>query len=277
MDEQFSQILEQVLTVLATYGLDVLAAFVILFAGWWFSNWTRRFLQNRLTKSGKLDLMLVSFASSFVKYAILAFTITAVLNQFGVQTTSLVAVLGAAGLAIGLALQGTLSNVAAGVMLLVFRPFRVGDFVEVAGVGGTVKDVSLFITEMSSPDNIQITIPNGQIWGNVIRNYSINDTRRLDLAVGVGYSSGLNHAFKVIQEAMKKDPRILMDPAPSTMLTSLGASSLDLTVRCWTKTADYWAVRFDLLKAVKETLDAEGIEIPFPQQVSYQYRMEKKA
>jgi small conductance mechanosensitive channel len=153
----------------------------------------------------------------------------------------------------------------------------VGDFVDVAGVSGTVKEVSLFITEMSTSDNIQITIPNGQIWGNVIRNYSINSTRRMELSVGIGYGSNLDHAFRVIRETMEKDPRILKDPAPVIALTNLGASSLDLTVRCWTKTADYWPARFDLLKAIKETLDAEGIEIPFPQQVSYEYKMEKKA
>lgn len=273
MDAQAAKIVDQIVTALATYGLDVVAAFVILFIGWWFAGWTRRFLHKRLSHSGKLDLMLVGFAASFVKYAILIFTIIAVLSQFGVQTTSLVTVLGAAGLAIGLALQGTLSNVAAGVMLLIFRPFRVGDYVEVAGVAGTVQEVSLFLTEMSTPDNIQITVPNGQIWGNVIRNFTVNDTRRIDLVVGVSYSSRLEQAFNAIRRTMAEDSRVLSNPEPTVALSGLGASSLDLTVRCWTKTADYWPVRFDLLKAIKETLDAEGIEIPFPHQVVYERKL----
>ncbi len=272
MSGKVEKILDQLLTILATYGLDVVAAIIILVLGWWFARWARRFLHQRLARTGKLDLMLVGFFSSFVKYAILTFTIIAVLSQFGVQTTSLITVLGAAGLAIGLALQGTLSNVAAGVMLLIFRPFRVGDYVEVAGVGGVVKDVSLFITEMSTPDNIQITVPNGQIWGNVIRNLTVNDTRRIDLTVGIGYGSRLQHAFDAIRATIAKDPRILKEPEPLAALSGLGSSSLDLTVRAWVKTADYWPVRFDLLRAIKETLDAEGIEIPFPHQVVFEHK-----
>lgn len=270
MSGQVEKIAEQILTILATYGLDVVAAIIILILGWWFARWAKRFLHRRLSRTGKIDLMLVGFFSSFVKYAILTFTVIAVLSQFGVQTTSLITVLGAAGLAIGLALQGTLSNVAAGVMLLIFRPFRVGDYVEVAGVGGVVKDVSLFITEMSTPDNIQITVPNGQIWGNVIRNFTVNDTRRIDLAVGIGYVSRLQHAFDAIRATIERDPRILKEPEPLAALSGLGASSLDLTVRAWVKTADYWPVRFDLLRAIKETLDAEGIEIPYPHQVVFE-------
>lgn len=267
---QIDQALDAIIQSVIRYGLDIAAAILILVVGWSLANWTRRFIRNRLSRLPRADATLNSFLSSFAKYIILIITLIAVLSQFGVQTTSLIAVLGAAGLAIGLALQGTLSNVAAGVMLLIFRPFRVGDTVEVQGASGTVRDMSLFITEIDTPNNQRITVPNGLIWANAVTNLSINDTRRIDISLGVGYDTKLDHVFAILNDIMASDPRILKDPPAEVHLGNFGASSLDLVVRAWTRSADHWPTRFALYKAIKERFDAENIEIPFPHQVEIQ-------
>lgn len=263
------QVLGELVRTLAHYGLDMVAAIIILIVGWSVASWAKTVIRNRFGQRKRVDLTLVSFLASFVKYVIIIVTLIAVLSQFGVQTTSLITVLGAAGLAIGLALQGTLSNVAAGVMLLLFRPFRVGDVVEVQGAAGTVRDVSLFVTEITTADNILITVPNGQIWGNAVRNLSINPTRRIELTVGISYDDDLDKAFAAILAVIAAEPRALKNPAPLVALNNLGASTLDLVIRVWTRTPENAAVRFDLLKAIKERLDAEGIEMPYPQQVTH--------
>ena len=208
--------------------------------------------------------MLAGFFSSIVRYAILTVTILAVLSQFGVQTTSLIAVLGAASLAIGLALQGTLSNLAAGVMLLIFRPFKVGEYVEVGGQAGTVNELTLFHTEMSTPDNVHIVMPNGSIWGQPIKNYSYHGTRRVDIVFNISYGDDINLAMKVIQDAIDAEPRCLKEPEPFIGVMGLGDYSVDIVMRAWTVNSDYWPVKFHLTKDIKERFDKSGVTIPFP-------------
>lgn len=212
----------------------------------------------------ELDPMLGAFLASLARYLVIIVTILAVLAKFGVETTSLIAVFGAAGLAVGLALQGTLSNLAAGVMLLVFRPFKIGDYVEVAGLNGSVKKVTLFITELTTADNVQRLIPNGEVWGSAISNYSAHDKRRVDLVFGIGYGADIDAAMNVIVDLAKADSRSHANPEPFVAVSNLGDSSVDITARVWCNTSDYWGFKFDLTKKVKETFDARGIDIPFP-------------
>jgi small conductance mechanosensitive channel len=235
---------------------------VILIAGWVIGNWVNK----RVGNIKKLDGTLRSFLGGLAKYAIFALAIITVLQQFGFQTASLLAVLGAAGLAIGLALQGTLSNVSAGVMLLLLRPFNVGDTIATGDVTGTVKSLGLFATEMATPDNIYIFVPNSQLWNTDIQNFSRNDVRRQDILVGISYSDDIEKAFKTIQGVLGKEKRILTDDGrePQIMVTNLGESSVDLTVRLWSQSSDFWSLKVDTTKAVKEALDKGGISIPFP-------------
>lgn len=215
-------------------------------------------------KTDKIDPLLAGFFASMAKYAILAIAIIFVLGRFGIETTSLVAIIGAAGLAIGLALQGTLSNLAAGVMLVAFRPIKVGDFVEVAGQSGTTTAVTLFTTELTTPDNVQIIIPNNDVWSSSIVNYSAHDTRRVDLVFGVGYGSDLKQAETIITDMIKAQEAILADQDVFVKVTNLGDSAVDFTVRVWCNAADYWDVKFALTRDVKEAFDAGGIDIPYP-------------
>ena len=187
-------------------------------------------------------------------------------SQCGIETTSLIAVFGAAGLAIGLALQGTLSNVAAGVMLLIFRPFKVGDFVEAGGTAGTVKGITLFVSELATPDNVQILVPNSQVWGTIVKNYSHHETRRVDLVMGIDYADDIDKAQTVVERVVKADSRVLADPAPMVVVGNLGESSVDLTIRVWCQSGDYWPLKFDLTKTLKQEFDKEQLSIPFPQQ-----------
>ena len=256
---------QEVMTVMSTYGLDVIGAIIILVVGWWLAGRISALVRKALSRSKHVDATLEGFFASLVRYAIIIFTIIAVLNQFGVQTTSFIAVLGAAGLAIGLALQGTLSNIAAGVMLLIFRPFQVGDFIDGGGVTGTVKSISLFITEMATPDNVKIIVPNADLWGTAIKNFSANPKRRVDFVFGIGYGDDINKATKEILAIVGKDERVDAEPAPMCVVGNLGDSSVDLTVRVWCNAADYWGIKFDNTKAVKERFDKVGISIPFPQ------------
>jgi small conductance mechanosensitive channel len=198
---------------------------------------------------------------------VIVFVIIAVLQKFGVETASLVAVLGAATFAIGFALQGSLSNFAAGVMILMFRPYKVDDFVEAAGVSGSVKEIRLFTTILATPDNVKIIVPNSKIFGDIIKNYAAYDTRRVSIDVGISYSASIQKAFDVIMNIVKADERILPEPVPMIAVTALADSSVNLVVRAWVKKEDYWNLFFDLTRKVKETLDENGIEIPFPQRV----------
>lgn len=265
MQAELDAIIAVISTTVATYGLQVVAAVLILVFGWIASGWVARGVDRGLSKIKACEETLRHFFSSLAKYAVLAFTVVAVLEKFGVQTTSFVAILGAAGLAIGLAMQGTLSNVAAGVMLLFFRPFKVGDYIEGAGIAGTVKSLSLFLTELATPDNVRIIIPNAKLWNEAIKNYSANPTRRIDLAVGISYSDDIDAAMAVLETMVNSDARILRDPAPMIAVTNLGESSVDLMARVWVNSGDYWNVKFDMNRKMKMDLDAAGISIPFPQ------------
>jgi small conductance mechanosensitive channel len=253
-----------VIELLTTYGLSVIYAVVILIVGWMAAGMIGRGVRKALNQTDRVDETITGFAASTTRYFVLAVVIITVLQLFGIQTTSLIAVLGAASLAIGLALQGTLSNVAAGVMLLIFRPFRVGDYVEVAGQSGTVKAISLFVSELATPDNVQIIIPNGQAWGSAVRNFSAHPTRRVDLTVGISYDDDMDKALATFRQVIGGDERIHAEPEPFVAITNLGESSVDVTLRVWCAASDYWGLKFDLTKRLKTALDAAGISIPYP-------------
>lgn len=265
MEESVTETVDAIIDVVATYGLDVVGAIAILIIGLMFAGWAHRTSLKAFSKIERLDPMLRGFFASIVKYFVIIVVVLAVLNQFGVQTTSLIAVLGAAGLAIGLALQGTLSNVAAGVMLLIFRPFKVGDFIDAAGQAGTVHSLTLFVTEMNTGDNVHIIIPNSQIWGSAVKNFSHNATRRVDLVVGIGYGDNIDKAMDAVHAVIKADDRSHETPAPLVAVTELGDSSVNLVIRVWCDAGNYWPLKFDLTKAIKERLDGESISIPYPQ------------
>ncbi|MDX5381840.1 MAG: mechanosensitive ion channel [Rhodobacterales bacterium] len=258
--------LADVLTLefLASLAGSVVGALALVLGGFIVAGWARNRIVGLSRRYKRLDATLFSFLGNILRYVILAFTTLFVLNTFGIQTTSIVAVIGAAGLAIGLALQGTLSNVAAGVMIILFRPFKNGDFVEVAGQSGTVQEISLNFTELSSVGNVQVIIPNSQVWGNVIVNYSAYDTRRAEWIFGVSYDADLKKAETIIRDTIMADPRSRTDPAPFFQVNNLGDFSVDFLVRVWCASGDYFQYQADMKRAVKEALDAGGIDIPFP-------------
>ena len=247
----------------STFG-SILGAIVILLLGWIISSWLQHRVQNLGKRNRHLDEMLFDFLASIVRYVVIGFSVLFVLNTFGVRTTSVVAVIGAAGLAIGLALQGTLSNVAAGVMLIFFRPIKIGDFVEVAGEMGTVKQINLNFTELADLSNVQVIVPNSEVWGNVITNYSVNPTRRAEWTFGVGYGADLKTAEDIIRDTIMTDERAMADPAPFIQVTNLNDSSVDFLVRVWCNASDYFAFKADMTRKVKEALDDGGVDIPFP-------------
>lgn len=265
--QQIEETLTHIAELITAYGLQVVGAIVILIIGWIAAGWAKGAANKGLSKVRGMDETLRHFLSTLIRYVILAVTIVMVLERFGVQTASLIAVLGAAGLAIGLALQGTLSNLAAGVMLLLFRPFKIGDFVDAAGIAGTVKMISLFTTEMATPDNVKIIVPNKQLWDTSIKNFSANPTRRVDFLLGIGYGDDIDKAFRVIKEILEADERCHKEPEAQIVVGNLGDSSVDIIVRVWCNAGDYWGLKFDLTKAFKQNFDKEGIEIPFPQRV----------
>jgi len=247
--------------------INVVKALVVLVAGWSVAGFTARMIRRRVLASETLDNTIGSFAASTVRWVILIIVLIAVLNLFGIEATSLVAVLGAGTLAIGLALQGTLSNVAAGIMLVIFRPYKLGQFVDIAGTSGTVKEINLFFTELATPDNIQIIVPNAQAWGAIITNFSAHDTRRADIVFGIDYDDDADKAMEIIKTVVAADTRVLTDPEPWVRVTNLGSSSVDITLRAWANAADFWDVKFALTKAVKEAFDRGGISIPYPHTV----------
>ncbi|MEZ5902715.1 MAG: mechanosensitive ion channel [Alphaproteobacteria bacterium] len=244
------------------WGLRLLSALMILIAGWVVGSWSKR----RIKNIKKIDKTISTFLGGFAKYTILVVSFIAILGQFGVQTASLLAVLGAAGLAIGLALQGTLSNVAAGVMMLILRPFSVGDYIEFSGTGGTVTSLGLFGAELNTPDNKYIFAPNSRIWGNEITNFTRNKQRRQDIAVGISYDSDIDKTIKTIEKVLKKEERLITTIGKESIIVvdQMADSSVNLKVRIWTKTDDFFTVQWDLKKAIKEALDRDGISIPFP-------------
>ncbi len=248
----------------AAWGLRLLGALAILLLGRILAGWIRRAVRLTLRRT-EVDETLVPFVSALAYYLVLAFVVIAALSALEVSVASFVAVVGAAGLAIALAFQGTLANFAAGVMILIFRPFAKGDFVEVGSVSGTVREVRLFTTTLDTPDNIRIVVPNSEIWGNTIKNYSANDTRRLDLAVGIGYDDDIAQAIEVLRRVLAQDERVLAEPQAVVAVSELADSSVNLTVLPWCRRQDYWAVRWDLTRRFKEELTAAGCSIPYPQ------------
>jgi small conductance mechanosensitive channel len=247
-----------------TYGMRIVIAILVLVIGKWIAGLIRRGLRKAMERN-KVDPVLVGFLSSIVYYLLMIAVLISAVSQLGVQTTSFIAVLGAAGLAVGLALQGSLSNFASGVLIILFRPFKIGDFVEVGGVMGVVDEIGILMTEMHSVDNKGITIPNSQIMNAHIVNFNARDTRRLDLTFGISYGDDIDKAKAILVDLVENDERCLKDPAPTIAVLELGDSSVNFAVRPWVKGSDYWAVLFDMQEQVKKRFDAEGITIPFPQ------------
>jgi len=246
------------------FGLKVVTALAVYIIGKMVVGIVVKVLRAVLTKS-KMDEMLLNFVASIVRSVLLLFVIIAALDQLGVDTTSFIALLGAAGLAIGLALQSTLQNFAAGVMLIIFRPFQKGDFIEAAGISGKVCNISIFNTVISTGDNKQIIVPNGDVYGGTITNYSAHDTRRIDMVFGIGYDDDMKQAKKIMEQVIAADERVLKDPTTLIAVSELADSSVNFVVRPWVKTADYWAVKFALIENIKEAFDKNNISIPYPQ------------
>ena len=253
--------------VVATYGMNVLGAILTLIAGFIAAGWLSRVTNRAMRKSDRIDPVFQPLPGKIVRIAVIVLTVIAVLNRFGVQTTSLIALLGAAGLAIGLALQGTLSNVAAGVMILVFRPFKIGDAVNLGGEVFIIDALGFFICKAHLPDGPTAFLPNSKIWGETILNLSVTDKdiRRIDEHYGIGYGDDIGAAIGILKQIVADEPRILADPAPLIKVDSLGDSSVNILFRVWTARTDWWDTKLDLVQRCKEALDAGGISIPFPQ------------
>jgi small conductance mechanosensitive channel len=257
---------EQLTIFVTTYGIKIIGAIIILILGRIAAGIGRKVVRRVLEKA-KADTAIVGFVGGLTYILILTFAVLAALAKFGIQTASFVAVLGAAGFAIGFALQGSLANFAAGVLILVLRPFRIGDYIDGAGVAGTVKEIQLFTTILATPDNVKIMVPNSKLFGDTIKNFSAFDIRRIDLVIGIGYTSDIQKAYDIINNLMKQDGRILSDPSVQIAVSELADSSVNFVVRPWAKKEDYWPVKFDLTRKIKESFDANGVEIPFPQRV----------
>ena len=266
----FSSLLPKVYELLTIYGMKVIAAIVIFIIGRWIAKAVANFIKRLMTKS-KTDKTLVSFVGNLCYVALLAFVIVAALNQLGIQTASFIAILAAAGLAIGLALQGSLANFAAGVLMIIFKPYKLDDFVEAAGVAGTVEDIQIFTTQLKTPDNKTIIIPNSKIMGDNITNYTMKGTRRVDMVFGIGYGDDIDKARQVIKDIIEQDDRVLKDPELMIAVSELADSSVNFAVRAWTAAGDYWGFYFDTTEKVKKQFDAQGISIPFPQRDIHMY------
>lgn len=250
------------------FVINIITAAVIFSAGLWISKYIRKLIVRIMTKKN-IDIMLISFSSNVAYIGLILVVIIATLSKLGIQTTSLIAIIGAAGLAIGLALQSSLSNFASGIMIIFFRPFRVGDFIDAGGVSGIVEGIHIFSTMMRTGDNKAIIVPNSKITGSNITNFSAKSERRVDLVFGISYDDDIRKTKRVLQEILEKDERILKDPAPTIAVSELGNSSVNLIVRPWVKTENYWPVYWDLVEAVKLRFDEENITIPYPQQDVY--------
>ena len=255
----------QAIEMLSTWGMQVLGALALLILGYWAAGRAGR-MTRRALERGKIDAQLVPFFAQAAHYSVLAVVFISVLQLFGIQTTSLIAVIGAAGLAVGLALQGTLSSFAAGVLLLVTRPFKVGNFVSVAGSQGSVVEVTLFSTTLNTSDNIRIVIPNSAVYGATITNYSANETRRIDLVIGISYDDNIGKAIGLIESILAQEDRVLENPGPTVLVTELADSSVNLIVRPWVKATDFGATRGALMRALKEGIEEGGCSFPYPQQ-----------
>jgi len=265
MGNQVTEFIQSMGPLAVQYGMSILGAILIFIAGYIVAGWAAKRVMKWGENSEKVDETIVPVLSKVTKIFVMIVTLLAVLGQFGVETTSIVAVLGASALAVGLALQGTLSNVASGVMLLTLRPFGVGDAVKIGGTTGIVDGIGLFTTEMHSFDNVGISIPNSKVWGAEIQNMNRFDTRRVDMQFGIGYDDDMDKAMSVIKEVLDADDRVLEDPAPMLAVSELGDSAVGIIARPWAETGDVWPLRFDTVKKVKERFDEEDISFPYPQ------------
>ena len=248
-----------------TYSVSVLGAILILIGGWVVSRLLSHWVRGLLLRTRRVDQTVVGFFSGFVRYAVMLLVIIMVLGQFGVQTASIITALGAAGLAIGLALQGTLQNIAAGIMLLILRPFRVGEYIDAGSLSGTVQEIGLFATELKTLDGLYRMAPNSLLWNVPVTNYSRQQERRYDLTIGIGYEDDIDKAQSVLMKLAADDQRVLGAPEPSVFVAGLGDSAVSVTLRYWTRSADWWDTSRDLTKAAKLAFDENGISIPFPQ------------
>lgn len=268
MDEttkHMQEVWEWVVPAALEYGTNIISALIILIVGMWIAGRLSAAVRRTVDRSSRIDNTLKPLFASLVRYLIIIITIIAILNQFGVQTASIIAILGAAGLAIGLSLQGTLQNIAAGIMLLILRPFKVGDFIDAGPVSATVDEIGLFTTQFTTVDGVYVSCPNSSIWNAKITNYSRNGTRRMDLLVGIDYGDDIGKAMAILTKLLEDDPRVLKEPAPQVMVMNLGESSVDINMRLWAKAADFWALKWDLTRLSKERIEEGGLSIPFPQ------------
>ena len=262
--EQVAGYMDMAMGMVIQYGPRFVLALLVLIIGLWIINRAVRLMGAGMERSNT-EPTLARFLSSLVSIGLKALLLISVASMIGIATTSFIAILGAAGLAVGLALQGSLANFAGGVLVLMFRPYKVGDFVEAQGVSGTVSEIQIFNTFIKTADNKVIIVPNGAISNGIITNYSKEATRRVDFVFGIGYSDDIAKAKAIIERLVTGDERTLADPAPQIVVSNLGASSVDITVRVWVNAADYWGLYFDLTEQVKNTFDAEAVSIPFPQ------------
>lgn len=265
METEFVSIFRELADLIARYAVDIAGGFAIAIGGWIVSGLLQRLVRRALERSGRLEPAIRVFLTRAVRYVVLIFVAVIVLAQFGVETASIIAVIGTAGIGIALALQGTLSNVAAGLVLLFLRPFGIGDFIDAEGIAGTVDEIGLLTTRMHTADGVFLEVPNGQIWNRAIKNFSRLPTRRVDVPVGISYGDDIDRAKEVLLALLKADSRIHADPPPQVMALELGDSSVNLNMRAWTDTDEYWNVRFDLIQGCKRAVEAEGMTIPFPQ------------
>ena len=264
------QLLEQIdpdllWSLAANWGGRLLSAIVVFFIGRWIVGLIVRWLDAAMRRAD-FDETLAGFLDNIVRVTLMVLVLLTVATVLGIPTTNFLAIIGAAGLAVGLALKDSLSNFSAGVMLVLFRPFKVGDFIDAAGVSGTVEEIGIFKTDIRTPDNKLVIVPNSLVYGDTITNYSAKDTRRIDLVIGVGYGDAIHQARDIMMSVLEADDRVLSDPAPAVMLLELGASSVDFAVRPWVNSADYWATRAAVLERIKNALDENGLSIPYPQQ-----------
>jgi small conductance mechanosensitive channel len=273
LNEQFMNFLATVGPLFAQWGFKVIGGIVVFIVGRIVAKSVKKGLR-RLFDHTEMDETLEKFITSLGYYMVLIIAAVAALGMMGIQMASVLTILGAAGLAVGLALQGTLSNVAAGVMLLIFRPFRVGDFVDAGGVAGTVESVGLFVTRLKTPDNVHIIAPNSGINGGTIKNFSSPETRRNDLVMGISYEDDIGLAIQTIKSVLDADERVLKDPEYTVAVGELADSSVNLVVRPWCKASDYWTLRFDLNRTLKERLEAAGCSIPYPQRDVHLYKVD---
>ena len=259
-----SDSLNYLIGLAAVWGLKILFAIAIFVIGKWIAKWLTN-VSKKLMEKANVDKTLTSFVGSLVYILLMVFVILAALSKLGINTTSFIAILGAAGLAVGLALQGTLANIGAAVLIIIFKPFKVGDFVEAGGALGTVEEINMFSTIFKTGDNRVVIVPNSAVIGGKITNYSAKETRRVDWVFGIGYEDDLKLAKNILEDIIDKDERVLKEPASLVAVSELADSSVNFTVRAWVKSADYWGVYFDIMEKVKLTFDEKGISIPYPQ------------